>query len=44
VAAIEKRKIEQTLRDMNGDRSRTADALQISYKVLLAKCRDYAIE
>ena len=44
VATIEKRKIEQVLRDMDGDRARTADALQVSYKVLLAKCRDYAIE
>jgi len=44
VTTIEKRKIEQVLRDMDGDRGRTADALQVSYKVLLTKCRDYAIE
>jgi DNA-binding NtrC family response regulator len=44
VARVEKRKIEQALNDMDGDRGRTADALQISYKALLAKCRDHGIE
>jgi DNA-binding NtrC family response regulator len=44
VAKVEKRKIEQTLKAAGSDRGRTADMLQVSYKVLLAKCRDYGIE
>ena len=44
VARVEKRKIEQTLKAVGSDRSRTAEMLQVSFKALLAKCRDYGIE
>jgi transcriptional regulator with PAS, ATPase and Fis domain len=42
VAEAERRKIEQTLKD-TGDRNRAAEILQISYKVLLAKMREYRL-
>ncbi len=44
VAEVEKRKIDGTLKAMDGDRARTADALQVSFKVLIAKCKEYGIE
>jgi DNA-binding NtrC family response regulator len=44
VSKVEKRKIEQTLKAMEGDRARTADALQVSYKMLLGKCKEYGLE
>jgi two-component system response regulator HydG len=42
VAEAERRKITQTLKD-TGDRSRAAEVLQISYKVLLAKMKEYRL-
>ena len=44
VADLEARKIAQALKEADGDRSRTADALQISYKMLVAKLKEYGIE
>jgi len=41
---LEARKIAQTLKEMNGDRARTADALAISHKLLVAKLKEYGIE
>ena len=41
---VERRKIEQALREQNGDRGLAADVLQISYKMLLAKLKEYSIE
>jgi DNA-binding NtrC family response regulator len=41
---VERRKIEQALREQNGDRGLAADVLQISYKMLLAKMKDYRLE
>ncbi len=42
-AALEQWKIEQALKDAQGDKGRAAEALQLSYKALLAKLREYAI-
>ena len=42
VAEVERRKIEQTLKE-TGDRSRAAEILQISHKALLAKMREYRL-
>ena len=44
IAIVEKRKIQEVLTAMEGDRTRTAETLQISYKMLLAKCRDYGLQ
>jgi DNA-binding NtrC family response regulator len=44
IAIVEQRKIGETLKAMQGDRTRTAETLQISYKMLLAKCRDYGLQ
>src|SRR5262245_9530126 len=44
IAIVEQRKISETLKAMQGDRTRTAETLQISYKMLLAKCRDYGLQ
>jgi DNA-binding NtrC family response regulator len=41
---LEARKIAQTLKEMNGDRARTADTLAISHKLLVAKLKEYGIE
>jgi DNA-binding NtrC family response regulator len=44
VAQVEARKIAQTLKDSDGDRARAAAALQISYKLLVEKLKEYRIE
>src|SRR3954470_16866261 len=38
---VEKRKIEQAIRDGAGNKVRAADLLQVSYKTLLQKMKDY---
>jgi DNA-binding NtrC family response regulator len=43
VAQVERRKIERTLKDANGDVGRTAEQLQISYKALLSKMKEHGI-
>jgi DNA-binding NtrC family response regulator len=43
-AEVEKRKIEQAIRDSGNNKQRAADILQISYKTLLQKLKDYGIE
>ncbi len=43
-AEVERRKIVQALRDHATDKVRAASALQIGYKTLLHKMRDYGIE
>ncbi|HWL38744.1 MAG TPA: sigma-54 dependent transcriptional regulator, partial [Gemmatimonadaceae bacterium] len=42
-AEVEKRKIEQAVRDSGDNRQRAADILQINYKTLVQKIRDYGI-
>jgi transcriptional regulator with GAF, ATPase, and Fis domain len=44
VAEVERRKIEQSLKDADGNRLRAAELLQISQKAFLAKLRDYGLE
>ena len=44
MAEVEKRKIVRALKDAGGDRGRAADALQIGFKALAAKIRDYGLE
>jgi DNA-binding NtrC family response regulator len=44
VAEVEKRKIARALKEAGGDRGRAADSLQIGYKALAAKMRDYGLE
>jgi DNA-binding NtrC family response regulator len=43
VAQLEARKIAQTLKETDGDRARTATALQISYKLLVEKLKEYGL-
>jgi DNA-binding NtrC family response regulator len=43
VSEIERRKIEHALKDAGSDRGRAADMLQISYKALLARLKEYGI-
>ncbi len=43
-AAVERRKVEQAMRDAGGNKERAAEALQISYKALLQKLREYGVE
>ena len=42
-AVIERRKVEQALREAGGGRERAAETLQISYKALLQKLREYGL-
>ncbi|HEY2905562.1 MAG TPA: sigma 54-interacting transcriptional regulator, partial [Vicinamibacterales bacterium] len=44
VAEVEKRKIEQALREANGNAGRAAEILQVSYKMLTGKLREYGLD
>ena len=41
---VERRKIEQALKDAGGNRGRAAEVLQVSYKTFTAKLREYGFE
>jgi DNA-binding NtrC family response regulator len=41
---VERRKIEQSLKDAGGNRGRAAEVLQVSYKTFTAKLREYGFE
>ncbi|MGC4084592.1 MAG: sigma-54 dependent transcriptional regulator [Vicinamibacterales bacterium] len=43
VAEVERRKIARALADAQGNQGRAAETLQISYKLLLQKMRDYSL-
>jgi len=42
-AEVEKRKIEQALKEGGGDKGRAADLLGLPYKILLAKLKEYGL-
>jgi DNA-binding NtrC family response regulator len=44
VAAIERRKLEQTLKEAGGHHGRAAELLQIPYKALLGKLKEHGLE
>jgi len=44
VAEVERRKIEQALREAAGNRGRAAEILQVSYKTFTAKLREHGLE
>jgi DNA-binding NtrC family response regulator len=44
VAEAERRKIEQVLKEAGGNRGRAAELLQVSYKMLTTKLRDYGLD
>ena len=44
VRAVESRMIERILRETGGNKSRAAELLQVSYKTLLTKIKDYGLE
>ena len=44
VAEVERLKIREVLREAEGNKGRAAELLQISYKNLLAKLKEHAIE
>jgi DNA-binding NtrC family response regulator len=44
LAEVERRKIEQALRDAGGDRGRAAEALQIGFKMLTSKMREHGLD
>jgi DNA-binding NtrC family response regulator len=44
VAELEKRKVAQVMKEAAGNRGRAAELLQISYKALLSKLKDYDLE
>jgi DNA-binding NtrC family response regulator len=44
VGEVERRKIAAVLEQVGGDRAQAADALQVGYKTLIAKLREYGLE
>ena len=44
LAEVERRKIEQALQESGGDRGRAAELLQVNYKMLMGKLKDYGLE
>ena len=44
LAQVERRKIEQALKDAAGNRNRAADVLQVSYKTFIGKLKEYGLE
>jgi DNA-binding NtrC family response regulator len=44
VSEVERRKIAQALKDAGGNRGHAADMLQINYKILTSKLREYGID
>jgi DNA-binding NtrC family response regulator len=44
VAEVEKRKIEQVMKDAAGHRGRAAELLRVSYKALLGKLKEHGID
>jgi DNA-binding NtrC family response regulator len=44
VAEVERLKLREVLREAQGNKGRAAELLQISYKSLLAKMKEHAIE
>ena len=44
LATVERRKIEQTLREASGNKVRSSEILQVSYKTFLMKLKEYGIE
>ena len=44
IGEVERRKIEQALKEAAGNRNRAAEMLQISYKMLVSKLRDYGLD
>jgi DNA-binding NtrC family response regulator len=41
---VERRKIEQAIKEAGGNKARAADLLQVSYKTFIAKLREYGFE
>jgi DNA-binding NtrC family response regulator len=44
LAEVERRKIEQALKEAGGNRGRAAEVLQVSYKALVSKLREYGLD
>jgi DNA-binding NtrC family response regulator len=44
IGEVERRKIEQALKEAAGNRNRAAEMLQISYKILVSKLKDYGLD
>jgi DNA-binding NtrC family response regulator len=44
VSEVERRKIAAVLEQVGGDRAQAADALQVGYKTLIAKLKEYGLE
>jgi DNA-binding NtrC family response regulator len=44
VGEVERRKIEQAMKEASGNRARAADLLQVGFKTLLAKLKDYGLD
>jgi DNA-binding NtrC family response regulator len=44
IAGVEKLKIEEALQEAEGSKGRAAELLQISYKALISKLKEYRME
>ena len=43
IVEVERRKVEQALKEADGNRGRAAELLQVSYKVFVAKLKEYGL-
>ena len=44
VSEVERRKIEQALKEAAGNRARAADLLQVGFKAFISKLREYGLD
>ena len=44
IGEVERRKIEQTLKEAAGNRGKAAEVLQVSHKTFMAKLKEYSLE
>ena len=44
LAEVERRKIEQALKQASGNRGHAADILQISFKTLISKLKEFGLD
>jgi DNA-binding NtrC family response regulator len=44
LAEVERRKIDQALRDAAGNRGRAAEILQVSYKMFMTKLKEHGLD
>ena len=44
IGEVERRKIEQAMKEAGGNRAKAAEALQVGFKAFIAKLREYGLD